>query len=390
VAGIADVAVVGVAATAQAKAHDRPALALCLEAAHAALADAGLGVADVDGIAARWPGPGGTVMHPGSADWAGLLGIGLRWIGDTYPQGVPAALDAAAAIAAGLCSVVLVTGGQAQIRETTGAVAAYTRPDNEFVAPFGVFTQAHFALVAQRHLHAHPGVREDVAAIAATIRNHGSANPAAVLAGRGPFTAADVLASPPIAEPLRLLDVCLASEGAAAMVLARADIAAGTRAPTWLLGGGAEWRRQQYVDPPRYDDVWSLGADAGRRAFGMAGLTPADVDVAQLYDINAFEVARQFEALGFCGRGEGGAYARQVGIGLGGGLPVNTDGGLLSYSHIGWGGPTLKIVEAVHQLRGEAGARQVPDAQVALVTGAGSAAQYHNVALLGRERGAGR
>lgn len=383
--GIQDVALVGVAATAQARRSERPALALCLEAARAALADAGVGLHEVDGIAARWPGPGGTVMHPGSADWAGLLGTPLRWIGDTYPQGVPAALDAAAALAAGLCSVVLVVGGQAQI-SAPGSVAAYTRPGNEFVAPFGAFTQVHFALVAARHLYLHPDVREDVADIAAAIRNHGSVNPAAVLYGKGPYTAADVLASPPVAEPLRLLDVCLATEGAAAMVLARADRAADTRRPVWLLGGGCEWRRQQYVDAPRYDEVWTVGADAGRRAFGMAGLTPRDVDVAQLYDINSFEVARQFEVLGFADPAEGAAFAREVGIGLDGGLPTNTDGGLLSYSHIGWGGPTLKLVEAAHQLRGEAGARQVPGAEVAIAAGAGSAAQYHNTLLLGARR----
>lgn len=381
--GISDVAVVGVAATVQARRHDRPALALCLEAARAALADAGIGLHEVDGIAARWPGPGGTVMHPGSADWAGLLGTPLSWIGDTYPQGVPAALDAAAALSTGLCSVVLVVGGQAQIG-APGSVAAYTRPGNEFVAPTGAFTQVHFALVAARHLHLHPDVREDVASLAATIRNAGAVNPSAVLYGKGPYTAADVLASPPVAEPLRLLDVCLATEGAAAMVLTTADRAADTRGPVRLLGGGCEWARQQYVGPPRYDEVWTLGAEAGRRAFSMAGLAPGDVDVAELYDINSFEIARQFEALGFAGLGEGAAFAADIGIGLHGGLPTNTDGGLLSYSHIGWGGPTLKIVEAVHQLRGEAGARQVPGAEVALVTGAGSAAYYHNTLLLGR------
>jgi acetyl-CoA acetyltransferase len=383
--GISDVAVVGVAATAQVRRSERPALSLCLEAARAALRDAGIALDEVDGIAARWPGPGGTVMHPGSADWAGLLGLPLRWIGDTYPQGVPAALDAAAAIAAGLCSVVLVVGGQAQVAQP-GAVAAYTSPGNEFVAATGAYTQVHFALVAARHLHAHSGVREDVAHIAATIRNAGSANPSAVLFGRGPFTAADVLASPFVAEPLHLLDVCLATEGAAAMVLARADRAADTRAPAWLLGGGAEWRRQQYVSPARYDDVWSVGADAGRRAFGAAGLVPTDVDVALLYDINSFEVARQLEMLGYAGEGEGAAYAREAGLGLDGRLPTNPDGGLLSYSHIGWGGPTLKIVEAVTQLRGEADGRQVAGAQVALVTGAGSAAEYSNTLLLGAGR----
>lgn len=384
-AAIADVALVGVHTTRQARQLDQSALSACLEAALGALDDAGLAVEDVDGIAARWPGPGGTVMHPGSVDWTGLLGIGVRWVQDTYPQGVPAVLDAAAAIATGLCDTVLIVGGQASIRADDGSVASYTRPENEFVAPWGAFTAVHFALVAQRYLHRHPGARTAAAEVAATIRNRGSANPEAVLYGRGPYTAADILDAPMITSPFTLLDLCLATEGAAAMVLTRGDRAGSTRAPVRLLGGAGEWYRQQYVDPPRYDQVWRIGADAAGRAFGAAGLRPADVDVALLYDVNSFEVLRQLEALGFCGEGEGGDFALEIGIGHDGRLPVNPDGGLLSYSHIGWGGPTLKVVEAVHQLRGEAGDRQVAGAEVAVVTGAGSGAQYHNVLLLGAE-----
>lgn len=381
--GLRDVAVVGVHATRQAKEFGRSTLSACLEAAKGALADAGLDVEDVDGIAARWPGPGGTVMHPGSVDWTGLLGIPVRWVQDTYPQGVPAVLDAAAAIAAGLCDTVLVVGGQAGLRDGTGSVAAYTRPDNEFVAPWGAFTAVHFALVAQRHLAAHPDVREASAVAAATIRNHGHDNPAAVMAGRGPYTAEDVLSAPMVTTPFTRLDLCLATEGAAAMVLTGSDRARDTRAPVRVLGGASEWHRQQYVDPPRHEDVWQLGAQAARQAYGMAGLTPQDLDVALLYDVNSFEVLRQLEVLGLAGVGEGGHFVLEQGIGLAGRLPVNPDGGLLSYSHIGWGGPTLKVVEAVHQVRGEAGDRQVPDAEVAIATGAGSGAQYHNVLLLG-------
>ena len=157
-----------------------------------------------------------------------------------------------------------------------------------------------------------------MAEVAATIRNHGSANPAAVLHGRGPFTAADILASPPIVEPFHLLDLCLATEGAAAVVMTTAERARDLRAtPVDVLAGGCEWYRQQYVDPPRYEEVGTVGADAARRAFARAGLTPADVDVAELYDINSFEVLRQLEALGFCGEGEGGDFARETGLGLG-------------------------------------------------------------------------
>lgn len=128
-----------------------------------------------------------------------------------------------------------------------------------------------------------------------------------------------------------------------------------------------------------------IGRDAAARAFGQAGLVPADIDTAQLYDVNTFEVIRQFEALGFCDQGEGAAFVREVGIGRDGRLPTNTDGGLMSFSHIGWGAPTLKIIESVRQLRGEAGPRQIPGARTAVVGGAGAGAQYYNMMLLGRQ-----
>jgi acetyl-CoA acetyltransferase len=377
-------AIVGIGVTAQAKRLDMTTIGACLEAMQHALDDAGMAIGEIDGIAARWPGPGGTVFHPGSADWAGLLGIPVRWIGDTYPQGVPAALDAAAAIHAGLCSTVLVVGGQAGVLGG-GAVASYTRPDSEFVACWGSMTAAQFALVAQVYLHRYRPDREALAEVAATIRNAGRLNPEAVMFGRGPYTPADILAAPPVVEPFTLLDLCLANEGAAAMILTTVERArACPHQPVVVLGGGEEWVRQQYVDPPRYDEVASIGARAARDAFAMAGIRPQDVDVLESYDVNTFEVVRQFEALGFCAEGEGVDFAREVGIGVGGGLPTNTDGGLLAHSHIGWGAPTLKIVEAVRQLRGHAGAGQVLGAEVAVACGAGSGAQYHNLVVLGR------
>jgi acetyl-CoA acetyltransferase len=381
-----DVAIAGVGLTRQAKQLDVPALAACVEAARDAIADAGLEKAAIDGVAGRWPGPGGTVLEPGSPDWAGLLGIPVRWIGDSYPAGVPAALDAAAAISVGLCDTVLVVGGQGGgLGKDGGRVAEYTRPDNEFVAPFGSFTAAQFALVAQVYLERHRPSRIGLAEVAATIRNMGHVNPEAVMSGRGPYTAEDVLASPMIADPFHLLELCLASEGAAAMVLTTLDRArSGPSEPILLLGGGMEWLRQQYVDPPRYDEAWSIGADTVRRMWEQCGLGPADIDVAQLYDANSFEVVRQYEVLGFCGEGEGVDFALETGIGPDGGLPTNTDGGLLSFSALGWAGPTLKIVEAVRQLRGTAAANQVPGAEVAVVSGAGSGAQYFNLLLLGK------
>lgn len=381
-----EVAIVGVGITPQEKRSPRNSLQVALDAAKLALADAGLRHTDLDGIAARWPGPGGTDLAPGSADWSTLLGVPLSWIGDSYPQGVPALVDAAGAILTGQATTVLITGGQAGVLGG-GRVASYTQPGNEFVEPFGAFTAAHFALVAQRHLVRFPHARRGAAEIAATIRTTASANPEAVMSGRGPYTAEDVLAAPAVVDPFTLLDLCLASEGGAAVVVTTLERARGLpHHPVVLLGAGMEWKRQQYVDPARYEEVWSIGEQAAARAFGQAGLGPSDVDVAQLYDVNSLEVARQFEALGFCGTGEGTDFALATGIGPDGKLPTCTDGGLLGFSHIGWGAPTLKLVEAVHQLRGTAGHRQVPGAEVAVAAGAGSGAQYYNLALLGRAR----
>ena len=389
---LAGIAVAGVAATPQARRLEGNSVQVCLEAARTALDDAGMTIDEVDGISARWPGPGGTVFDPGSVDWAALFGKGFDWVGDTYPQGAPGLLDAAGAILAGQCSTVLVFGGRAgeSVADAGGdatSVAAYTRPDNEFVSCWGSLTAAQFALVAQVYVHRFAPDPERMALVPATIRNAGSANPEAVMYRCGPYRPADVLASPPVAEPFRLLDLCLATEGAAAMVVTGLERARDCpSAPAVILGGGSEWRRQQYVDPPRYDDVARIGADAYGRSFGMAGVQPADVDVFELYDINTFEVVRQFETLGFCAEGEGTDYLADAGIGLDGRHPTNTDGGLLAYSHVGWGGPTLKIVEAVRQIRGAAGPGQVPGTEVALVTGAGSGAQYHNAVLLGADR----
>ena len=127
-------AIAGIGLTEQAKFLDSSSISICVDALQLALEDAGMRLSDVDGIAARWPGPGGTKFDPGVVDWTGILGSSFRWVGDTYPQGVPGVLDAAAAISAGLCDVAVVFGGQAGVLGDSN-LAPYTRPNNEFVAP---------------------------------------------------------------------------------------------------------------------------------------------------------------------------------------------------------------------------------------------------------------
>lgn len=377
-------AIAGIGLTRQAKAIDSTTIEICLEAANLALADAGMTMGDVDGLAARWPGPGGSKFDPGVWDWTGVFGKHMRWIGDTYPQGVPAALDAAAAVTTGQCDVALVIAGQAGMLGGP-KVADYTRPENEFVTPWGMLTAAHFALIAQVYMARFAPDRDRLSAIAAAIRNAGSANPNAVMADRGTYTADDIIASPMIADPFHLLDLCLATEGASAFIITSPERAADCpNAPAQIVGGGSEWHRQQYVDPPRYDEVATIGTDAYARSFAMAGLEPSDIDVFELYDINTWEVVRQIETLGLCPEGDGVDFLFEAGIGVNGQVPINTDGGLLSFSHTGFGGPNLKVVEAVRQLRGIGGPGQVPNAEHAFVTGAGAGAQYHNAMILSR------
>lgn len=378
--------IAGIGLTPQAKAIDTTSIGITLDAAKLALADAGMSLSDVDGLAARWPGPGGTVFEPGAWDWTGVFGQSLNWIGDTYAQGVPGVLDAAAAVATGQCEVALVMGGQAGVLGGP-TVASYTRPENEFVSIWGMLTAAHFALIAQTYFHRFKPDRDKLSAIAAAIRNSGAANPLAVMAGKGPYSIDDITASPMITDPFYLLDLCLATEGAAAVVITTPERARDCpHSPVSILGGGSEWYRQQYVDPPRYDEVARVGADAYRRSFAMAELAVDDIDVFELYDINTFEVVRQVETLGVCAEGEGADYLVEQGIGADGSMPINTDGGLMSFSHTGFGGPTLKVVEAVRQLRGIAGPGQVADAEHVFVTGAGAGAQYHNAMILGHDR----
>ncbi len=359
---------------------------LFLQAIKAALKDAGLTKQDIDGFSGRWTAPGGTAMHPGSADWSTLLGQPLSWIGDTYPQGPPGLMDAASAVSAGACTVAVVVSGQGALGD---GLADYTTPHNEFVAPYGAFTAASFALVAQRYLHElgpsqGAAVRQDIARIAAAVRNGGSQNPEAVLKDRGEITPEKVLASKPVALPLRLFDICLANEGATAIIVASKAIAMDCPAPVEILGVGCEWQRQQYTMAPRFDENWTVGAAGAEKAFRMAGLRPEDIQVRSFYDATSFEIARQFEILGYCGFGDGAAFAVENGIGVDGKLPTNTDGGLLSYSHTGFGGPHTRASYAIRQVRGTAGSGQVAGVQTALSCGAGSGAQYHGTLIFGR------
>jgi acetyl-CoA acetyltransferase len=381
-----DVAIVGVHNTRQARrlpGHDSSSIGL--EGLRGALDDAGIAAAEVDGVV-------GEFAH----DWVLELGLG-PCSRRSSRFGIPMLLDAAAMVASGECEVVVVAAGGAGTYTDREATAPWTRPANELVVGYGLFTAAEFALMARRHMLTYGTTPDQMATVAATIRNNGHVNPEAVYFERGPFTPADVLASRPIADPFRLLDCAMTSEGGCGLVLTTAERAADAAGdPAWILGAAGDAYGPAYAVPP----VWDLrgrGADdtpagyvgrrAARRAFATAGLGPADVDVCELYDPFSFEIIRQLEAFGFCGEGEGGAFVDAGHIAPGGRLPVTTDGGTMSFSHAGINAQMLqRVIRSVQQVRGTCPTRQVRGAEVALCTNGGSGALFSDVMLIGSGR----
>lgn len=377
-----DVAIVGIGNTRQAKRlPGETATSLATAAAVAALEDAGLTARDVDGV-----GPP-TVVSP----FVYEMGLGPVWEGGD--RGVLLVLEAAAAIATGQCNVVLIADGNAGQHTDRNSTAPWTRPSNEFVESWGMFTPAHFALVARRHVEVFGTTAEQIASVAATIRNNGHVNPEAVFFDKGPFTPEDVLASRMIADPLHLLDCAMSSEGGSALILTSIERARDLRQrPVRILGGGHDSFGPPYQYPPSFDlrgaadpDTCNgyVGRRAADRAFTMAGLNREDVDVLELYDAVSFEIIRQLEAYRFCPEGEGGLLVSDGAIDIDGKFPVTTDGGLMSFSHPGSGAQSYqRINRSVMQLRGQCPTRQRPGAEVAMCSVAGAGAMRTSVLLL--------
>jgi acetyl-CoA acetyltransferase len=251
----------------------------------------------------------------------------------------------------------------------------------QFDAPYGHSLIAKYAMVARRHMYEYGTTIEQLAEIAVSARHNAGLNPDAYY--RDPITIDDVLGSPMIADPLTKLQCCIRSDGGGAVVLTSEERARDVaRPPVWVLGTG---ETTSHTTMSEWDDFTvSPAAVSGKLAFDRAGITPAEVDVCQLYDAFTPMVLLSLEALGFCGPGEGGAFVEGGTLRVGGALPTNTDGGGLSSCHPGMRGMFL-LVEAVRQLRGEAGARQVPGAQVACVNGTGGWFSTAGTVLLGTD-----
>ncbi|MBW0104504.1 transporter [Pseudonocardia sp. KRD-291] len=353
------------------RASGRSAERLAVEAATAACEDAGLPTSAVDGIV---PFPFG----PSAEDL--IAGLGLPDVTFTAVPHLGGASTvaglrlAALAVANGAASCVLVFVARngrsgSRVEQRIGVLLPGQRYRRQLEHPHGFTTPAQwYSMIARRHMHEFGTTREHLGAVALAMRAHAQLNPHAQMHGR-PMTMEQYRSSRPIAEPYLLLDCCQETDGAGAVLVVAADRARDLRHRPVHLSGLAEGHPDSPDDLVNRRDFFTVGLTrAAPRAFAMAGVTPSDVDAAMIYDCFTFEVIQQLEEAGFCARGDGGPFVDDGGIALGGRLPVNPHGGLLSDGHIAG---MNHVVEAVVQLRGDGGERQVPGAEVVAVTGWG-------------------
>lgn len=369
--GSGTIAVAGIGQTEFSRSSARSVHRLAAEAIRAACADAGIAPSQLDGVVPF-------VVSPPAEDIAGMFGLAnvnfalAPRLGGASAVGT---LEAAMfALRAGLATYVVVysarngaSGMRAQDR------AASVMPGTKFRAaletPHGISTPGQwYSMIARRHMHEFGTTREQLGGVALTMRRHAQLNPHAQMHGRE-LTMEAYLGARMIADPYLLFDCCLETDGAAAVVLTTRERAGDGPRPVVELASATSARASSPDDLFSREDFFDCGLTrAAPRAFREAGLIPADVDVALVYDCFTFELIHQLEEAGFCARGEGGPMVEDGGIGLGGRLPVNPHGGLLSEGHVGG---MNHVVEAVAQLRGACGERQVPDARVAAITGWG-------------------
>jgi acetyl-CoA acetyltransferase len=387
-------AIVGVGETKYVRApgSGKTILRLLLDASVRAAGDAQLNIHEIDGIMAPYHGAT-------AEDLAASLGMrDLHYAATSHLGGassVASLQTAAMAVTSGIAKCVLIPNGRNGYSGRGGhleashefPMAAVVR---DYYIPFGLNHPAQwYSLMANRHMHDYGTPAEALGAVAIACRKHANLNDNAVMRGR-PITMADYLASPWISQPYRLLDCCLETDGAAAVIVTSTEMAmnlskkSGHR-PVYITGV-AEGHAYPADDLTNRPDFFAIGlTQAAPLAYEMAGLGPEDADFAEIYDCFTFEALQQIEEAGFCKRGEAASFVANGAIELGGKLPINTHGGLLSQAHVDG---MNHIVEAVRQLRGCAGPSQVEGARVGIVTGwgnlgDGSIAVLTNWALLG-------
>lgn len=369
-------AIVGVGLSGLPSASERTAMEILAEAVYRALDDAGLKLGDIDGLFT-----GSSYHFLPSLSVAEYLGLKPKFQDTTMVGGssfVGHLLNAALALHAGLCDVALICYGSNQ---GSGFGKLKTMSETQpYEVPYEPrYPISSYALAAARHMHEYGTRREDLAEVAVAARNWAQLNPLAIK--RDPLTVEDVLKARMISDPLGLLDCCLVSDGGGAVVLVRTERANDfPKAPVFVLGcAGATTHRQIACMASL---TTTAAADSGPRAFEMAGLRPSDIDVVELYDAFTINTVLFLEDLGFCEKGEGGAFVRDGRIAPGGALPVNTNGGGLSCCHPGMYG-IFTVIEAVQQLRGECGDRQVTGARTAVAHGNGGVLSSQVTSILG-------
>ena len=367
--------IAGIGHTAYGKLPGRDTVSLNVEACRNALADAGIGKDVVDGVLVKVPTSAHQFMYGQKV--AEALGIQPR-VGGAWDQGGAANIQlisyAIMAIDAGQCDVALVCYAD---NPRSGSRNVYARPRGDDAAYGWFATAAGYGMIHRRHVIEYGTRPEHFGAVAIASRKHGAQNPDAQV--RSPLTMEQYLQSPWVVDPLRRDDCALVSDGAAAVVVMSAKRAKslGVAMPVPVLGFGAG--QTSWEVPVRKTLTTTEAVKAGATAFAMAGVTPKEVDVAQIYDCFTITVIQTLEDYGFCAKGKGGEFVSGGRIGHGGELPVNTSGGLLSET----GMPGMQLVmEGVRQMRGTA-RLQVPGAKVSLVSGQGGTMHTHNALILG-------
>ena len=372
------VAIVGVGESDIGKVPAMSGLGLNTQAMRRALDDAGLSVKDVDGLLTAYTFTEKyTMLGSSLCEYTGLK---PRMCASMVAGGASPGImlrHAAQAISLGLAETVLVCAGENRAtglgREAAIAVLANVGHP-QFEKPYGGSIPGFYAMVARRYMHEYGITRNQLASVAVNTRAHACLHPNAQM--KTPLTVEQVLASKPIADPLRMLDCCLISDAAGAFVVTSAERALDLKQkPAYLLGIGEMHTHEHIMCAPSMTHFGA--AESGRIAFEMAGVQPGDIDLAQLYDCFTVVPIIELEELGFVQRGAGGAFFEEGHARIGGKLPVNTHGGMLSHAHAGAAGGLFGIVEAVRQLRGTEGQRQVQGAELALVHNEGGILSSH-------------
>ena len=369
------------------KAEDKSLAQLHAESAKGALEDAGLSKNDIDGYFCAGDAPG-----LGPLSMADYMGLRLRHMDSTDTGGSSYLVHvghAAESIALGKCNIALITlaGRPRSEGQATGTAArtAQNTPDAPFENPYGPATANMYAMCAMRHMHQYGTTSEQLAWIKVAASHHAQHNPHAML--RDVVTVDDVVNSPMIADPLHRLDCCVISDGGGAIIVASPEVAKSLKRPKVKIIGAGEAPKHQMggqFDLTHSGAVWS-----GPPAFAEAGVKPADIKYASIYDSFTITVLMQIEDLGFCEKGQGGRFVSDGNLISGTGrLPFNTDGGGLCNNHPANRGGLTKVVEAVRQLRGEAHpAVQVKNCDLALAHGTGgSLGTRHGAATVIMER----